>query len=91
MLGEIGHVLLIVGARVGIDVMMLKLIGKRGVIIVMLGRSIFPIAIGLGIANALGAPTKVAIEAGALFGLSSLGIAMNILRTGTKIINTPTG
>ncbi len=72
-----------------IDVTTLKLIGKRGVIIATLG-SIFPIAIGLGIAYALGADTKAAIAAGASFGPTSLGIAMNILRSG-KIINTPTG
>ena len=89
LLGEIGLVLLVIEAGVDINVTTLKLIGKRGVIIATLG-SIFPIAIGLGIAYALGASTKAAIAAGAAFGPTSLGIAMNILRTG-KIINTPTG
>ncbi len=89
LLGEIGLVLLVIEAGVDIDVMTLKLIGKRGVVIAILG-SIFPIAIGVGIAFALGAETKAAIAAGAAFGPTSLGIAMNILRTG-KIINTPTG
>jgi Kef-type K+ transport system membrane component KefB len=89
LLGEIGLVLLVIEAGVDIDVTTLKLIGKRGVIIATLG-SIFPIAIGLGIAYALGADTKAAIAAGASFGPTSLGIAMNILRSG-KIINTPTG
>ena len=89
LFGEIGLVLLVIEAGVDIDVTTLKLIGKRGVIIATLG-SIFPIAIGLGIAMALGAETKAAIAAGAAFGPTSLGIAMNILKTG-KIINTPTG
>jgi len=89
LLGEIGLVLLVIEAGVDIDVTTLKLIGKRGVIIATLG-SVFPIAFGIGIAFALGADTKAAIAAGAAFGPTSLGIAMNILRSG-KIINTPTG
>lgn len=89
LLGEIGLVFLVIEAGVDIDVITLKLIGKRGVIIAILG-SIFPIAIALGIAFALGEDTKSAIAAGAAFGPTSLGIAMNILRAG-KIINTPTG
>lgn len=89
LLGEIGLVLLVVEAGVDIDVMTLKLIGKRGVLIAIIG-SILPIAFGMGIAFALGAETTAAITAGAAFGPTSLGIAMNILKTG-KIINTPTG
>ena len=88
-MGEIGLVLLVIEAGVDIDVTTLKLIGKRGVIIATLG-SILPIVIGIAIAYALGADTKAAIAAGASFGPTSLGIAMNILKTG-KIINTPTG
>lgn len=89
LLGEVGLILLVVEAGVDIDVMTLKLIGKRGVIIAIIG-SILPIVFGLAIAFALGADTKAAIAAGAAFGPTSLGIAMNILKTG-KIINTPTG
>jgi len=89
LFGEIGLVLLVVEAGVDIDITTLKLIGVRGVIIAIVG-SILPIAFGLGIAFAIGAPTKAAIAAGAAFGPTSLGIAMNILKTG-KIINTPTG
>lgn len=89
LLGEIGLVLLVIEAGVDIDITTLKLIGKRGVIIATLG-SIFPIAIGFLIAIILGADIKAAIAAGASFGPTSLGIAMNILKTG-KIINTPTG
>lgn len=89
LFGEIGLVLLVIEAGVDIDVTTLKLIGVRGVIIATLG-SIAPIAIGLAVAFAIGADTKAAIAAGAAFGPTSLGIAMNILRA-AKIINTPTG
>jgi Kef-type K+ transport system membrane component KefB len=89
LLGEIGLVLLVIEAGVDIDVLTLKLIGKRGVIIAVIG-SILPIAIGMCVAFILGADTTAAIAAGASFGPTSLGIAMNILRSG-KIINTPTG
>ena len=89
LLGEIGLVLLVIEAGVDIDVTTLKLIGKRGVIIAIIG-SILPIAFGMIIAFILGADTKAAIAAGAAFGPTSLGVAVNILKTG-KIINTPTG
>jgi Kef-type K+ transport system membrane component KefB len=89
LLGEIGLVLLVIEAGVDIDVMTLKLIGKRGVVIAIIG-SVLPIAFGIAIAFAIGADTTAAIAAGAAFGPTSLGIAMNILRAG-KIINTPTG
>ena len=89
LLGEIGLVLLVIEAGVDIDVMTLKLIGKRGVIIAFVG-SVLPIAIGFAIALALGSDMTAAIAAGAAFGPTSLGIAMNILKT-SKIINTPTG
>lgn len=89
LFGEIGLVLLVVEAGVDIDITTLKVIGVRGVIIAVVG-SILPIALGLGIAFIVGAEPKAAIAAGAAFGPTSLGIAMNILKTG-KIINTPTG
>ncbi len=89
LLGEIGLVLLVIEAGVDIDVMTLKLIGKRGVTIAIIG-SILPIAFGMAIAFLLGADVKAAIAAGAAFGPTSLGVAVNILKTG-KIINTPTG
>jgi len=77
-------------AGVDIDVGTLKLIGTRGFIIAVIG-SLLPIAIGIGIAYALGVTeTTEAIAAGATFGPTSVGIALNILRTG-GILNTPTG
>jgi len=89
LLGEIGLVLLVVEAGVDIDITTLKLIGVRGVIIAFVG-SVLPIVLGIGVAFIIGAEPKAAIAAGAAFGPTSLGIAMNILKTG-KIINTPTG
>jgi len=59
----------------------LRLIGGRGFLIAVVG-SLLPIAIGIGIAFALGVDVKGALAAGASFGPTSLGIAMNILRTG---------
>jgi len=89
MFGEIGLILLVIEAGIDIDIVTLKMTGPRGIIIATLG-SVFPIAIGMGVAFALGADTKASIAAGASFGPTSLGIAMNILRAG-KISNTPIG
>eukprot|EP00970_Alexandrium_tamarense_P015468 scaffold5185_cov198-Alexandrium_tamarense.AAC.16 len=89
MLGEIGLILLVLEAGIDIDLTTLKLIGSRGLLIAIVG-SILPIAIAIAIAFAIGTDTAGAIAAGASFGPTSLGIAMNILRAG-KIVNTPVG
>jgi len=89
LLGEIGLILLVIEAGIDIDLGTLKLIGGRGVVIAILG-SIFPIGIGVILAFILGIDTKGAIAAGASFGPTSLGIALNILRSG-GILNTPVG
>ena len=89
MLGEIGLILLVLEAGIDIDLTMLKLIGTRGFIIAIIG-SILPIAIAVAIAFAIGTDTAGSIAAGASFGPTSLGIAMNILQQG-KIVNTPVG
>jgi len=89
MLGEVGLIFLVMEAGIDINLDMLKLIGSRGVIIAFLG-SIFPIALGLGLGFALNLDTKAAIATGAAFGPTSLGIALNILRSG-EILNTPVG
>jgi len=89
LLGEIGLLLLVIEAGIDIDLGTLKLIGARGVIIAFLG-SIFPIGIGVMLALALGIDMKGAIATGASFGPTSLGIALNILRSG-GILNTPVG
>jgi len=89
MLGEIGLLLLVVEVGIDIDVTTLKLIGARGISIAIVG-SVLPIVIGIGVAFAIGTDTKGAIAAGAAFGPTSLGIAINILK-GAKIVNTPLG
>lgn len=89
MLGEIGLILLVIEAGIDIDLTTLKLIGSRGLIIAIIG-SVLPIAIAIALAFAIGTNTTGSIAAGACFGPTSLGIAMNILRQG-KIVNTPVG
>mmetsp|Transcript_13192 Transcript_13192/g.18670 ORF Transcript_13192/g.18670 Transcript_13192/m.18670 type:complete len:807 (-) Transcript_13192:178-2598(-) len=89
LLGEIGLILLVLEAGIDIDMTTLKLIGSRGILIAIVG-SILPIVIGIAIAFAFGTDTKGSLAAGAAFGPTSLGIAMNILRAG-KIVNTPVG
>lgn len=79
-------ILLVIEAGIDIDLDMLKLIGTRGFIIATIG-SFLPIGIGIVIAIAIGTDTKGALAAGAAFGPTSLGIALNILRSG-GILNT---
>jgi len=90
MLGEIGLILLVIEAGIDIDLTTLQLIGPRGMLIAIVG-SILPILFAFLIALAM-KPTDIisAVAAGACFGPTSLGIAMNILRQG-KIVNTPVG
>ena len=84
-------VLLVIEAGIDIDVTTLKLIGTRGFLIAVVG-SILPIAIGIVIAILLNGTSdiKSSIAAGATFGPTSLGIALNILRSG-GILTTPVG
>eukprot|EP00934_Nitzschia_sp_Nitz4_P006427 Nitzschia sp. Nitz4//scaffold273_size25297//20719//24905//NITZ4_008321-RA/size25297-processed-gene-0.7-mRNA-1//-1//CDS//3329545262//6417//frame0 len=90
MFGELGLILLVIEAGIDIDLSTLKLIGSRGFLIAFIG-SILPIGIGMLIAYLLNvADTKGTIAAGAVFGPTSLGIALNILRSG-GVLNTPVG
>jgi Kef-type K+ transport system membrane component KefB len=91
LLGEVGLVLLVVEAGIDIDVSTLKLIGSRGFMIATVG-SILPIGIGILVAILLAGTDdiKSVLSAGAVFGPTSLGIALNILRSG-GILNTPVG
>jgi Kef-type K+ transport system membrane component KefB len=84
-------VLLVLEAGIDIDVSTLKLIGTRGLMIAMVG-SVLPIAIGIVVAIVIfgTGDIKASIAAGATFGPTSLGIALNILRSG-GILNTPVG
>ena len=82
-------ILLVLEAGIDIDLSTLKLIGTRGFMIAFFG-SILPIGIGMFIAYILGVDggdTKAIIASGATFGPTSLGIALNILRSG-GILNT---
>lgn len=80
-------ILLVMEAGIDIDLGTLKLIGTRGFLIAIFG-SIFPIGFGMLIAYLLNVEdTKSIIAAGAVFGPTSLGIALNILRGG-GILNT---
>lgn len=89
LLGEIGLILLVIEAGIDIDLDTLKLIGARGFVIAFIG-SVLPIGLGMAVAFSLGLDAKAAIAAGASFGPTSLGIALNILRSG-GILNTPVG
>ena len=74
-------------AGIDIDLSTLKLIGSRGFLIAFLG-SILPIALGMLLTYILNVTdTTGVIAAGACFGPTSLGIALNILRTG-GVLNT---
>jgi len=91
LLGEVGLILLVLEAGIDIDVSTLKLIGTRGFLIAFIG-SILPIGIGIIVAIAINGTSNIksSIAAGAVFGPTSLGIALNILRSG-NILNTPVG
>jgi len=90
LLGELGLIILVLEAGIDIDVSMLALIGTRGFLIAVIG-SVLPIGMGMLIAFLIGVDdVKAIISAGAVFGPTSLGIALNILRGG-GILNTPVG
>eukprot|EP00529_Nitzschia_sp_RCC80_P017252 CAMPEP_0113503518 /NCGR_PEP_ID=MMETSP0014_2-20120614/34200_1 /TAXON_ID=2857 /ORGANISM="Nitzschia sp." /LENGTH=814 /DNA_ID=CAMNT_0000398517 /DNA_START=405 /DNA_END=2849 /DNA_ORIENTATION=+ /assembly_acc=CAM_ASM_000159 len=90
LIGEVGLVILVLEAGVDIDLTTLKLVGTRGCMIAVLG-SLLPIGIGMLLAWAMNVgDTKAIITAGAVFGPTSLGIALNILKGG-GILNTPVG
>jgi Kef-type K+ transport system membrane component KefB len=74
-------------AGIDIDLATLKLVGTRGFMIAFLG-SVLPIGIGMLLAWMMNVgDTKAIITAGAVFGPTSLGIALNILKGG-GILNT---
>mmetsp|Transcript_10833 Transcript_10833/g.14344 ORF Transcript_10833/g.14344 Transcript_10833/m.14344 type:complete len:780 (+) Transcript_10833:171-2510(+) len=89
LIGELGLILLVIEAGIDIDLDTIKLIGGRGFLIAFIG-SILPIGIGIALAIPFVDDMTAAIAAGASFGPTSLGIALNILRAG-NILNTPVG
>jgi Kef-type K+ transport system membrane component KefB len=84
-------ILLVIEAGIDIDVSTLKIIGTRGLLVAIVG-SVLPIAFGIIISTCIfgTGDMKANIAAGASFGPTSLGIALNILRSG-GIVNTPVG
>jgi len=90
LIGEVGLILLVIEAGIDIDMTVMKLVGTRGLMIAVVG-SILPIAVGILIAYVLKVGDWRAIVAsGAVFGPTSLGIALNVLKGG-GILNTPVG
>jgi Kef-type K+ transport system membrane component KefB len=76
-----------VEAGIDIDLSTMKLVGTRGFLIAVVG-SILPISIGMTLAWAMNVgETTAIIGAGAVFGPTSLGIALNILKGG-GVLNT---
>lgn len=79
-------ILLVIEAGIDIDMSVMKLVGTRGLIIAVIG-SFLPIGVGVLIAWALKVGDwKARIAAGSVFGPTSLGIALNVLKGGKKHI-----
>jgi len=90
MFGEIGLMLLVVEAGLDVDLEMLRLIGVRGLAVAIVG-SMVPLAIGFAIGSqVMDLDTKGAFVVGASVAPTSMGIALNVLRTGGKL-QTPVG
>ena len=90
MIGEIGLMLLVVEAGLDVDIEMLRLIGVRGLLVAIVG-SMLPLAIGFLIGSqVMELDTKGAFVVGASVAPTSMGIALNVLRTGGKL-QTPVG
>ena len=79
--------MLVIEAGIDIDLSVMKLVGTRGLLIAIVG-SILPIAIGIFLAWLIQVgDIKAILAAGAVFGPTSLGIALNVLKGG-GILNT---
>jgi len=90
LIGEVGLILLVIEAGIDIDMSVMKLVGTRGLMIAVVG-SFLPIGVGVLIAWAIKVGDfKAIIASGAVFGPTSLGIALNVLKGG-GILNTPVG
>ena len=89
VIGEIGLVLLVLEAGIDVDIGMLKLIGFRGLIVAIFG-SMLPLGMGIGLAWLNGETIQTSIAIGACFAPTSMGIALNVLRS-AKVLNTPVG
>ena len=75
--------MLVIEAGIDIDMSVMKLVGTRGLMIAVVG-SFLPIGVGVLIAWAIKVGDfKAIIASGAVFGPTSLGIALNVLKGGT--------
>ena len=80
-------ILMVMEAGIDVDLSTLQLVGTRGFMIAFFG-SLFPIGIGMFLAWMMNVGDTTAIIAtGAVFGPTSIGIALNTLRAG-GILNT---
>ena len=78
---------MVMEAGIDVDLSTLQLVGTRGFMIAFFG-SLFPIGIGMFLAWMMNVGDTTAIIAtGAVFGPTSIGIALNTLRAG-GILNT---
>ena len=87
--GEIGLYMLVLEAGVEVDLAMLKMLGLRGLAVAVLG-SFLPLAIGLGLATAVGLPLVPSIVVGVSLAPTSMGFALINLKA-ERCLNTPTG
>ena len=89
LLGEIGLILLVIEAGLEIDLLILKQVGCRGIIVGFLG-SICTLALGIAIGYAFKLNFKQSFALGACFAPSSMGIVVVCLKDGDAL-NTPIG
>lgn len=79
LLGEIGLIFMVMEAGIDIDLTTLQLVGTRGTMIALVGTAL-PVCIATGIAYGLGYDMATATAVGCVFGPTSHGIAMAVLR-----------
>jgi len=89
MLGECGLILLVIEAGIEVDLEVLKLIGRRGVLVAVFG-SVVPVSIGYGLGMALGFEPVQSLAMGACLAPTSVGIALDVLKRG-EVLNTNIG
>jgi Kef-type K+ transport system membrane component KefB len=90
LIGEVGLILLVIEAGIDIDMSVMKLVGTRGLMIAIVG-SFLPIAVGVLVAWVIKVGDwKAIVASGSVFGPTSLGIALNVLKGG-GVLNTPVG
>jgi Kef-type K+ transport system membrane component KefB len=87
--GELGLMLLVLEAGLDVDVNMLSKVGWRAVGIAVSG-SVMPLAIGAGLATAVGLNWKAALVVGTVLAPTSVGIALNVLSS-AQVLKTQTG